>query len=333
MKSIPHNPIFLFLAVILLCAGPAQAETIHLKSGLTIEGTIIERTEDSIKVDTGLGIPVTYYLDEIENIANTGVINPTPDLQPEIIPTSEPETTPPADVEPAPVATPHGPAAGASIQTPKTSPAPAPASAPSRRDVASLPPWQAPRLSRDEYLQLQAERARALEQERINGTVLLVIEPLSLYWQKLKDTYPLIRNIAESPAGLAIAAIIWIGIYAAICYPLMLLSRRLQCDGGMSWVPIFQIFQMLRIAGKPPVWFLFLCFPPLSIFFYFPIINLFAFLFVWMSIARRIQQPHWLGYFILVPGINVLLLWYLALVPAPAPEKRPEDIDTGIKFE
>jgi len=52
-----------------------------------------------------------------------------------------------------------------------------------------------------------------------------------------------------------------------------------------------------------------------------------------MSIARRLQQPHWLGYLMLVPAVNVAILWYLALVPALAPEKRPEDIDTGIKFE
>src|SRR3990167_5493623 len=49
-------------------AGTAWAETIRLKSGLVIKGTIVERTADSIKVDTGLGIPVTYYLDEIEGM-------------------------------------------------------------------------------------------------------------------------------------------------------------------------------------------------------------------------------------------------------------------------
>ena len=325
MKSIPRNWQFILFATIFLLADTATAETIHLKSGMTIEGTIVERTDDAIKVDTGFGVPVTYYLDEIENIANTGVINPAPDLQPEIIPASEPETTPPADVEPAPVET-----------TPAPVP-PAPAPAPSAierkiektfplyaQDVASLPPWQAPKLTPDEYLKIQAQRARSLEQERINSAVFVLIESLSTRWRELKAAHPLIRQIAESPVGLAIAAFIWLGLYALVCYPLMLLSQRFKCGGGMAWVPIFQIFQMLRVAGKTPVWFLFLV---------FPLVNILAFLFVWMAIARRLEQPHWLGYLMLVPGLNILLLWYLAFVPAPAPKKRPEDIDTGIKYE
>ena len=149
-------------------------------------------------------------------------------------------------------------------------------------------------------------------------------EPLSRYWRELKDAHPLVRTIAESPLGPAVAAILWLGLYAAICYPLMRLSRRFKCGGGIAWVPILQIFPLLRIAGKSPLWLL---------FFFFPFVNILAFLFVWMSLARRLQQPHWLGYLMLVPAVNVAILWYLALVPAPAHQKRPEDIGTGIKFE
>ncbi|MDD4955678.1 MAG: tetratricopeptide repeat protein [Candidatus Omnitrophica bacterium] len=45
----------------------AFAETIVLKSGKTIEGKILEKTEKSVKVDIS-GIPITYYLDEIQTI-------------------------------------------------------------------------------------------------------------------------------------------------------------------------------------------------------------------------------------------------------------------------
>ena len=305
MKPIPHNSIFSFLAVIFVTAGVAQAETIRLKSGQTIEGTVVERAEDSIKVDIGLGIPVTYYLDEIES-------SPMPSPAPEPKTTQSPDV--PSAIKPIPAAT-----------------APAPMMQKIEKkfplyttDIASLPPWQAPRLSRDEYLEIQAQKARNIEQELINRVVFVLIEPPSRYWRELKDAYPLIRTIAESPAGLAVAAAIWLGLYAAICYPLMRLSHRFQCGGGMAWVPILQIFPLLQIAGKSSVWFL---------FFFFPLVNILAFLFVWMSIARRLQQPHWLGYLMLVPAVNVAILWYLELVPALAPEKRPEDIDTGIKFE
>jgi hypothetical protein len=43
------------------------SETVVLKSGKTIEGKIAEKTAECIKIDI-YGVPVTYYLDEIESI-------------------------------------------------------------------------------------------------------------------------------------------------------------------------------------------------------------------------------------------------------------------------
>jgi hypothetical protein len=45
------------------------AETIYLKSGRTAEGKIIERTEDTVKLDV-YGTKVTYYLEDIDKIDN-----------------------------------------------------------------------------------------------------------------------------------------------------------------------------------------------------------------------------------------------------------------------
>jgi len=59
--------ILLFL-ILTLIPSFVVAETITLKSGKVIEGTITKRVEDEIKVDTGSGIAVTYYLDEIDSI-------------------------------------------------------------------------------------------------------------------------------------------------------------------------------------------------------------------------------------------------------------------------
>jgi hypothetical protein len=44
------------------------AETITIKSGKKIEGKIVERTDKYIKVDCGVGIPLTYFFDMIESI-------------------------------------------------------------------------------------------------------------------------------------------------------------------------------------------------------------------------------------------------------------------------
>lgn len=64
----------------------ASAGTIILKSGKTVEGKILEKTDKSIKVDID-GIAITYYLDEIANIKNTSSDDSLPhDNQTAIIP-------------------------------------------------------------------------------------------------------------------------------------------------------------------------------------------------------------------------------------------------------
>lgn len=57
--------IFIILLLICLCFQiVTSAETIVLKSGKTIEGKIVEKTDKYIKIDF-YGVPLTYFLDEI----------------------------------------------------------------------------------------------------------------------------------------------------------------------------------------------------------------------------------------------------------------------------
>jgi len=56
------------LTALIFIATFSFAETITLTSGRVIEGQVIERTEELIKMDTGIGVVTTYYLDEIESI-------------------------------------------------------------------------------------------------------------------------------------------------------------------------------------------------------------------------------------------------------------------------
>ncbi|MFA5007879.1 MAG: tetratricopeptide repeat protein [Candidatus Omnitrophota bacterium] len=62
-KKISFILLLLFSTIFL----SAFAETIVFKSGKTIEGKIIEKTDKSIKVDIE-GIPITYYFNDIEVI-------------------------------------------------------------------------------------------------------------------------------------------------------------------------------------------------------------------------------------------------------------------------
>lgn len=316
IKFNPRNWTFVVFTVLIM-ASVARAETIYLKSGLRVEGTIVARTADAIKVDTGIGIPITYYLDEIENIPAAPAQAPgSNQTRTSPVPTGSPAATP------VPIV---------SLQPPlKTPPPKQPAPSSARKTgkevelyaQAASPAWQTPRPrpSPDEYLKTQIERARALEKKLIRQAV----QHLARLWREWKDAHPSIKKVAEGPTGIPIGAGLWAGVYALICFPLARIARRLQASSWMAWVPILQIFLIVRIADKSPVWFL---------FFFFPGANLFAFLFAWMSIARRLEQSHRLGYLMLVPGVNVLTLWYLALLPVPAPPKPQDSTDTGIRFE
>lgn len=54
--------------MVCLMASPAFAEIIRFKYGKVVDGKIIEQGSDFIKVDQGIGVNITYYMDEIESI-------------------------------------------------------------------------------------------------------------------------------------------------------------------------------------------------------------------------------------------------------------------------
>jgi len=56
------------LVLVIVASSIVSAETIQFKSGKEIEGKIVEKTDKHIKLDIGVGMPITYFLDEIESI-------------------------------------------------------------------------------------------------------------------------------------------------------------------------------------------------------------------------------------------------------------------------
>jgi lipopolysaccharide biosynthesis regulator YciM len=64
-----------FLVILFILPFIASAETIVLKSGQTIEGKLIEKTDKDIKIDFQ-GVPITYFLDEVESIDGKAVNMP-----------------------------------------------------------------------------------------------------------------------------------------------------------------------------------------------------------------------------------------------------------------
>ncbi len=65
-----------YLAFIALLVAPGlYAETLTLKSGKIVEGKIVEKSDNFIKIEIE-GIPLTYYLDQLDLIDGQKVVLP-----------------------------------------------------------------------------------------------------------------------------------------------------------------------------------------------------------------------------------------------------------------
>ena len=67
------NPIFAVLIIFVL-QSPVFGDTVELLTGNVLEGEIVERNDDHIKLEAIDGMPVTYYLDEIKRINGKDVV-------------------------------------------------------------------------------------------------------------------------------------------------------------------------------------------------------------------------------------------------------------------
>jgi hypothetical protein len=68
----------IYFFIFFLFSFPLFSETIVLKSGSSLEGKIIERTDEYIKIDFQ-GIPLTYYFDQISTIDGQKIQQPLPE--------------------------------------------------------------------------------------------------------------------------------------------------------------------------------------------------------------------------------------------------------------
>ena len=81
MRRPRHSRYVLTIVLTIYGAGTAWTETIYLKDGRKIEAKIIEQTDQSVRVDW-YGVPVTYWLDEIERIEASGSSVEAPTIAP-----------------------------------------------------------------------------------------------------------------------------------------------------------------------------------------------------------------------------------------------------------
>ena len=128
---------------------------------------------------------------------------------------------------------------------------------------------------------------------------------------------------ATEPSGVTGSQVL--GAYGRIItlMPLlyiMLMQYRIAHKTGQSdtawwaFIPIANTFLLIRMADKPWHWFWFLLIPFANIFFFFKL---------WIDVARNCGQSGVWGFLVMIPLIQFLALFILAM--STRPYEYPED--------
>jgi hypothetical protein len=93
-------------------------------------------------------------------------------------------------------------------------------------------------------------------------------------------------------------------LYVFFAYCLVTLGKKLGDNRAWwGWVPILQVLLMLRLAQLTYWWFLALI---------VPIVNVVVAIWVWIRIAKKRAKPAWVGALMILPGVDLFVLAYLA---------------------
>jgi hypothetical protein len=106
---------------------------------------------------------------------------------------------------------------------------------------------------------------------------------------------------AISPA-VSIPVLVALYLFFAFC--LYRLGQLLgDARAWWAWIPVLQVFFMLKIAQLSYWWFIGLL---------IPFLNIAVGVYVWIRIAARRAKPWWVGVLMVVPGVDLAVLAYLA---------------------
>jgi hypothetical protein len=91
-------------------------------------------------------------------------------------------------------------------------------------------------------------------------------------------------------------------LHVSLCIYLMAQEKG-EDNLWFAFVPILDLVLLPAIADMPLWWLL---------LFFVPCVNCFAMIPVWMSVARTLGKPSWLGLLMAIPGVNLVVIGYLA---------------------
>jgi hypothetical protein len=111
--------------------------------------------------------------------------------------------------------------------------------------------------------------------------------------------------------GVAIAIVLFVHLFFSYCLKLIV-EKTGQEAGFMVWLPLFQVFPMLRGAGMSGWWFL---------AFFIPVLNIVASILWCVKIVQARGKSVWVTIFLLLPVTNFFAFLYLAFSNGETPER------------
>ena len=273
--------ILKIIIFLLLISGYSYADVIQLKSGELIKGVVSEETAEYVVIDSEVDVKITYYLDEIDNIIydDGRVFGKGDKLETENLEKDSQES----DL----------------IQNLK------------KYETKSIEELNIDKTS--EYMDRQVSIQKKKIRRKIDKKIaeLKKVHPKSsrilVYFDRLTKKVNTSKVDKIIRIFTTTSPTVYFMIYAMFCFPFMLLAKKMRCSMFLSWVPFINVLVMLRMADKSFFWFF---------LFFIPIVNIFILFSVWRSICDILQQPPWLGIFAIIPGLNLFMVWYLAICPS-----------------
>jgi hypothetical protein len=93
-------------------------------------------------------------------------------------------------------------------------------------------------------------------------------------------------------------------IYLVLCYCWMLICKKAGSQPGLLiWLPLLQVFPILRAAGMSPLWFLVII---------IPILNFIPLIVLSFRLAKARQKSRFVGFLLAFPVTTLFVLFYLA---------------------
>ena len=120
-------------------------------------------------------------------------------------------------------------------------------------------------------------------------------------------------------SGAEFGALVWLiaaAVYLYVAFAVYKIAQKCKYDSEAWWgfVPILNVFLLLKCAGREWYWFF---------GFLVPIVNIVITAIVWMDVARNVgKSPAW-GIMMLLPFINFVAVGIIAFTGGSRPSSFP----------